>query len=60
MAGLGLHIQVLAGACQWHGEGGFVASYRPSRGSLRFAIWRQVGEMTTKTCNSPSYTFFYA
>ena len=23
MAGLGFHIQVLAGACQWHGVGGF-------------------------------------
>ena len=23
MTGLGLHIQVLAGACQWHGVGGF-------------------------------------
>ena len=32
----------------------FVASYRPSRGSLRFAIWRQVKKMTTKTCNSSS------
>jgi hypothetical protein len=33
---------------------GFVASFRPSRGGLRFAIWRQVEQMTTKTYNSSS------
>ena len=35
----------------WAGlSAGFVASFRPSQGGLRFAIWRQVEKMTTKTC----------
>ena len=37
--------EALANGTAW---GGFVAPFRPSQGSLRFAIWRQVEKTTTQ------------
>ena len=58
MAGLGLHIQVLAGACQRHGVGGLCgvfSSLSGGGGGLRFVpSGARSRRLPQKTCNSQS------